>query len=511
MERRVNGVEPEKIEAVQVVTPHGTYEGGYYPAIYDPVLSYRAEEHDAEAGDKLFAGAHTKATTRASSTKERSEAVKRPILLDIGVITRHLGETIHDLTHREAVMQAYRLLTNPRVMKAVDDTLGREIRGQFKPWVQHVANSWAIDRAGNQGWAKFMSNMRANTTVMGMGFRFTTILTQIAGYSSSFEFVGTKWVTEGIFRFLAHPMKTYRFVMERSGEVRHRMDTLDRDIRAAMKREASVSGALTAAKRFAFHGIGYMDRVVTIPTWIGAYNKAIAQGLSEEDAAYQGDQAVRLSQGAGAAKDLAAVQTGKGTGGQLFQFLTTFYSFVSAYFQRQRSFGRDLVRAKPKDIPDLMARAWWLFVVTPLLPELIKMAMGAGSGPDDDEGWGWWSFKKMLGQQFSAIPFVRDIYEPIWNGVTGTKGFDYKFTPAQAAGESAVRLAKDVGKMIEGEETKQMTRNTLDAIGYATGITTGQINASTQFVIDIATGDQNPQTLGEFMEGVTTGKIKEDK
>jgi hypothetical protein len=78
------------------------------------------------------------------------------------------------------------------------------------------------------------------------------------------------------------PIDTFRFVMERSGEIRHRMDSLDRDIAAAVRRMAGDRNPLTDVKRFAFHGIGYMDRVVVIPTWIGAYNKALAAGSTRK-------------------------------------------------------------------------------------------------------------------------------------------------------------------------------------------------------------------------------------
>jgi hypothetical protein len=510
MERAINGIAPEKVEPAEIVTPFGSFRGGYYPAIYDSTLDYSAEEQAGRKAD-LFEVNYIRATTRASATKDRMEKVSRPILLDLGVINRHLGEVIHDVTHREPVMRAWRFLTNRRVMKAVDESLGREAREQFRPWMQHVANSWASERSGNEGIGRFMSKMRANTTVVGMGWRFTTMLTQLAGYSNSIEYVGIRHLPAAIARFAAHPIATTHFVMDRSDEVRHRMANLDRDVRAELRRLAEpettkrARQTMTAAKEFAFHNIGYMDRLVSVPTWLAAYNKALEAGMTEEDARYAGDKAVRLSQGAAGPKDLAAVQRGKGAWGEALKLMTMFYSYMSAFYQRQRRLGRDVRRASAKDIPNLVARAWWLIVVPPLLAELLS-----GRGPDDDEDEAWWAFRAMLGQSLGPIPLVRDVVAPAWDRAVGNPSFGYRFTPAQGGPEAFVRVAGDVGNIVEGEETKRATRNAMELVGYSTGLVPGQIASSTQFLVDIGHGEADPETLAEWYEGLTKGRIAED-
>lgn len=502
MERDINGFAPEKVDPRPVETPFGVLAGGYYPAIYDSSLDLKAEEQAGKRAD-LFEANYVRATTRASATKDRAEKVRRPILLDLGVINRHLGEVIHDVTHRRAIMQAHRFLTNERVARAVEQALGPEVRKQFRPWLKHIANSWAMERAGSEGIGRFLSKLRANTTVVGMGFRFTTMLTQVAGYSNSFEVVGERWVAPAIAQVAAHPVKSFEFVMERSDEVRFRMDNLDRDIRQSLAELSGKASPLTAAKRFAFHGIGYMDRVVVIPTWIGAYNKALSEGMTEQDAAYSADKAVRQSQGAGAPKDLAAIQTGAGRFGELFKYMTMFYSYMSAMYQRQRTLGRDIKGTR--DLPRLLARTWWLVVVPPLLSALLT-----GNGPDDDEDWGFWTLRKMLGNALGPIPVVRDVFEPAWHKFAGTKGFDYQMSPVQSAMKSFVNVAGDAGNIVQGEETKRATRDVLETAGYATGLVPGQIAASTQFLVDVGSGDADPDGFWDWYTGLTKGRLPED-
>ncbi|WP_016747316.1 hypothetical protein [Rhizorhabdus wittichii] len=503
MEKNLNGVEPERVTAKSFTNAHGAFRGGYYPAVYDPSKSMEAEVHQGKAQD-LFETVYTRATTRASATKNRMEKVQRPIWLNLGVINRHLGEVIHDVTHREAIMQAARFLEDNRVVRAIDDAIGPDYRKQFRPWLKFVANQWAMERAGNEGVGKLINRARANATVVGMGFRVGTIISQLAGYSNSVEYVGARWVGEGIVKTTASPIETFRFVMERSGEIRHRMDSLDRDVRGRLNQLEGKRGLGADVVRFAFHGIGLADRLVVIPTWLGAYNKAIAAGAQEDAAIYAADKAVRLSQGAGSAKDLAAIQRGTGKWGEAMKLFTMFYSYMSALYQRERTLGRDVRQAGIRDMPALLSRALWLIILPPVLTGILT-----GRGPDDDEDWGMWTFKNALFNALGPIPILRDLVQPVWSGVTGERGFDYQLSPLQRAGQSIVNLGKDIGRIVTGDETRRMTRDALEAAGYVTGLVPGQIAASAQFLVDVAEGDQDPETVSEWYEGLTKGRIAE--
>lgn len=516
MEKRVNGLAPEKVEAREIVTPFGTFRGGYYPAIYDSTRNYRAEENRGKESD-LFEGGYTRATTRSSATKNRLEKVTAPILLDLGVINRHLGEVIHDITHREAVMQANKFLTNERVMRLVDEALGPEIRKQFRPWVKFVANSWAIERAGNEGFGKWLGKLRANVTAVGMGLRATTVVTQISGYSNSIEVVGEKWVAPHL-KDAVNPA-AYRFVLEKSPEVRNRMDTLDRDIRTELARLSAANPVSKAARvvldgrKFFFHGIGYMDRAVVVPTWLGAYNKALSEGMDDQDAVYAADKAVRVSQGAGAPKDMAAITRGTGKWGEALKLMTMFYSYFSAMYQRERTLGRDVLgsdQRRPRNVPRLAARAFWLLIVPPLLTEVLKAGLGGGDAPDDDEWWTQWVLRKLLANSIGPIPMARDVFEPAWNAARGGQAFTPAFSPVNRALSSFVDSARDVGKIARGDETTKATKHILETAGYATGLIPGQVASAAQFLVDVGDGDADPQGFADWVQGLSTGKIKED-
>src|SRR5690606_12114897 len=158
------------------------------------------------------------------------------------------------------------------------------------------------------------------------------------------------------------------------------------------------------------------------------------------------------SQGAGAAKDLAAIQRGKGAGGEAAKLLTMFYSYMSAFYQRQRTLARDYGTAfrtgNVQDFPGLLARPVMLYFLPALAAQLI-----AARGREDDEEWREWAAWQVgLGAR-RPIPVARDVAGGL------ASGFGYNFTPASGVGTSIVNAAKDIKRLVEGEETKRATRN----------------------------------------------------
>lgn len=509
MEKRLNGVAPEKIEARSFSVTVGDevidMRGGYYPVVYDPLKSIDAEAQAARNSDALFENIYTRATTPKGFTKERT-SVARPIMLSLSVLNRHLNEVIHDVTHREAIIAADKLLSSRRIMKAVDDSLGREIRKQFRPWLQHIANEWAIDRKGLEGWDALARRLRTHSTIIGMGYRLTTILAQTAGYAGVAERVGTRWIASGMKAFAAKPIQTFDFVMERSNEVAGRMETMERDINANIRELQGRTGTLANVRRFAFHGIGYMDRAVVIPAWLGSYNKALSEGMTEAQAIHFADKVIRSTQGAGAAKDLAAVQRSS----EWMKLATMFYSYASAFYNRQRNLGRDTRRAigerDLKAFPGLLARAWWLFAVSPILGALPG-ALLSGGGPDDDESWLGWALGVMTGNFFYGVPLVRDIAS------SAVSGFDYSFTPASRMVTTLMDAAGDLKALVdmdeETETSKRSVKTAVESVGYVAKLPLGQVSNAAQFIADWASGEADPDGVGDWLTGLQRGKLEE--
>ena len=113
----------------------------------------------------------------------------------------------------------------------------------------------------------------------------------------------------------------------------------------------------------------------------------------------------------------------------------------------------------------------------------------------------------MLFQAVGAIPVVRDAARPLYDTLAGNRAFDYQLSPIQRSIQTIIDAIGAGADIATGEDTSHATRTMLEATGYVTGMVPGQLAQSTQFLVDVAYGEQDPQTFGDWLEGLTKGKL----
>lgn len=520
LQRRLTGVTPEMVKPQKVVTRHGVYEGGYYPVVYDAFADRNIEQKTARNADMLFENNWAKPTTNQGHTVART-GYTGPIDLSLSVISRHIDQVTHDLAFREAIIDVNKFLSRPEIRDEVDQVMGREYTKQFRPWLQAMANDKVYDTSGASAWEKIIRKARMNTTMVGLGFRLSTMeIHGLSALSNSIGEIGAKWMAKGTAQF-ATPDRwkaTRDFIFERSPEMATRMNEVDRNVTEAINQineHAKEFGARSVAQKifdnatkFAFHGVAMLDMASAMPTWMGAYLKAMAHerdgglNMSEDAAIDYANRAVRNAHGGGGVKDLAAVQRSKGA----MSLATMFYSFWNHMYNRQR----DLARAygqlatqggSVKDFSAVLARSFWYFVV----PQLIHALLKPSQDKDKDDSLA--GHAKHIGEEValgtvSGVPVMRDLANALVNGR------DYAITPIETAGKALVQTIRDGYHWAIGEETsKKPLKNAAAATGYAFGLPTGQIGTSAQFIWDVINGEQSPQSLADWWDGIHTGKI----
>ncbi|MCW5738198.1 MAG: hypothetical protein KIS73_29015 [Enhydrobacter sp.] len=499
MERRVNGVAPEKVERSELVTRHGTFKGGYYPMVYESKReAQKGDRTDALTAENFGAEVYTRATTPKGFTKQRVEGFNRPVHLSLEVIPQHLMEVVHDLHWREPIMAAQRFLNDARIKNAIRQKMGREYEAQLQPWLNHMALEYARDRQGMAGWDRFMKGLRTNMTMVGMGYRLTTIFSQIGGFSDSTSELGTRWMASGFKAYAAHPIDSIAFVRDRSGEMRHRADNLDRDIRKATREMVGQDSVLDPVRDFAFKGVAWADAAVTIPTWLGGYNKALHDGKTEAEAVQYADSMVRRSQGASGSKDMVRLQTS----GEAGKLITMFYSYFSHYYNAQRDVARRFIDAEsPGDFADALARAFWLNG-----PGVLAAGLLAGQGPGEDESWAAWAARTMFFNLFMGVPIARDIASEVSNAVAGKFVGGYQLSPVSRVLDTGVRVAFDAANLIQGDPATRAVSHTINLMGYLTALPTGQAATTMQFLYDaLWSGSARPEGVTDWLKGVVYG------
>lgn len=483
-EKRVTGVAPEKVEAepFSVTLRDGAtinLRGGYYPIKYDAARSTRAEQQEgAELAKDMLRGAFTRATTRRGHTKARTESVNRPIRKDLNVITEHVAQVVHDLAWHEWLIDANRLIGSEKIGQAIRETRGPEVLRTIKDAIQSIATADIVPQTKMD---TLLLYLRSNVSRSTMGISLTTALLQPFGLSQSMVRIGTRHVLRGAARWAGDTVRfenSMAWIGEKSDFMRLRAKTFNRELHEikgrVSKGQSQVRQIIDASM---FMLIQKMQLVADVPTWIGQYEKALAEGRDEKTAVAMADQAVLDAQGGGQTKDLAEFQ-------RKHPMLTMFYSYFSTTY--------NLVAESTArtDFKNPMAVAGWLsdmallLVIPSILPNLV-IAMLQGWESDEPEEWAKKLFEWQISFLMATVVGVRE-----FSGLVS--GFDY-------TGPPAARVVADAGKLStqiqQGDMDEPLAMATIRFFGTLFGIPTTQLTRSYRGWAAWEEGDAPPTSI----------------
>lgn len=498
-ERRVMGKEPAWVEpqALTVRTADGqevTLRGGYFPIVYDTRESGRAEQQaDAEQAKQMMKGAFVTATTRRSFTKTRAEAVSgRPLALTWDALFRGVNDVIHDLSWHEWVIDANRIIRNDAVDKAIRTGFGADVVQQFKTAIRDIATGEAQDM---DALSRVVAPIRKGAAVAGLGFNILNAMIQPLGLTQSMVRIGPQWVLKGVARWAQSPVQLVRDIHEKSAFMKNRAATTTaRDLNEIQSVVQGKSEARRKLDAVIFLPMVSMQIVADVPTWWGAYEKALADAPVDVDAdavearaVALADQAVIDSQASGQIKDLAAIQRG----GQLQRLFTVFYGYFSA------SYNIGVERAKatnfrsPLEVMKLAQDYLLLFVAPAMLAELVYSAL---QGEDDEPEE---MAKKLAGAQLSylmgTMVGLREASLALQKA-TGTNQFSFNY-----GGPAGLRFLQELDKLGmqvgQGEVDRALTRSLVNVGGVLLHLPSGQINRTIDGVIAVSEGDANAAAI----------------
>lgn len=477
-ERRVSGLPPAKVEPLPVSTKWGQYRGGYYPIKYDPQRSSKAEADSvAETLKQAMQGLYTRATTRRGHTKARVESVLRPVRKDLGVIFEHVDQVIHDLAWHEWLIDANRLLGAKQIDQAIREHYGPEVLHTMKEALKDIAVG---ELPAQLALHKALNHLRTGATIAGLGWNLSTALMQPLGLTQSMVRIGPQWVARGVAKWLgsaARMENTVATIYAKSEFMRLRGKTLQREINEIRNRVRGKSSAIEASY---FYLIQKFQMVADVPTWLGMYEKALAEGADEARAVALADQAVLDAQGGGQVKDLAEIQRGH----PLFKLFTNFYSyFNTTYNLTAESVARTDFR-NPASVGRLAVDFLLLYTIPAVLGALIRAAL-QGDLDDEDE-----LAERLIREQLGYLLGTMVGLRELGDAVQGFQG--YRGPPGMRFFAETTALAKQVE---QGEADEAL----LDKLNAAGGILfhypAGQVERTARGVAAIADGEAGPQAL----------------
>lgn len=488
-ERRLTGREPVWIEPSLVNTKFGAYAGGYFPAKYDAQMSTRSESLEAVTDLRIaMKGAFNTSATRDGYTQSRANAVKgRPILLSFDTISRHIHEVTHRLAWQEWLTDA------TRVINALDGDIRERLGAEALQEIHQHIRDVAVGDAPVTGTTDvLLSRIRAGSSIVGMGYRVSTALLQPSGIFQSWARLGIHAIANGVKTVLKNPVKTHEWVMENSPMMRNRARTLNREINEIVN-QVRAGKKLTTLQASYFYMISKMQIMIDIPTYVGAYEKALFD-LDYDKAGSEDDrkaietkahsfagQTVIDTQTGGEIKDLAGVQ--KGSQGQ--KLFTNFYSYFSALYNLNVENFRSKKLTNPAEFADFVATALLLNV----MPVIYSVALKNVLKGECDWGDAECLLQRYKSEQMSAV-FGQmigghDVGVAV-DVATGGNAYGY-------SGPPSLRFFSDIYKVGQQAEQGEIDMPLFKSLNSASGILfhypAGQINSTTEGILAIERGE----------------------
>lgn len=487
LNRNTTGKVAKWIEAEAMVTPHGTYRGGYFPLFPDKtrIIGEGIKEKAQPTGTGPLPVDYLRANTPKSYLKERTGgAYWVDITNGPAQMAGRMQQMIHDVAYRDFVIGAGKVLWDPKVMQAISDHYGVEYANQLKPWLKAVANEFTAPEAELSGWNETLGQIRINLIAHAIPLNYAVLGSPSVGTLNPKAF----------YNFMSNYKANMAQAMEKSKELPHLLYNMDRDINAAITQVVD-SGGYTHYQRQAVQWLlkpmVWMEQQTRAVTWHDIFGEGKGMGLTDVQAASRADAVVRQRHGATSLGDLAPLLRNKS---EFTRMATLFFG----YFSNQYNWMRTVPDAVRQGDMQKVAKTLWGTVG-------VAAMFNAALFTKRKEEEGIFSFLGRAVAQIpmSMIPGLRDVWSLYSEGYKST-------SPLVAAASNAGALLKDGYKFFTEPGTpKNMLKHTANVAGQVAGIPGMlQVGRTGQFAYDYATGAQRPKDLNEFMRGVFTGDSK---
>lgn len=508
-----------EITAEPVVTPWGTFKGGYVPAVVDPEVSDDNADRKAREKDAGFNAEYAMPMTTKGFTMARSKGYAEALTMDLRMIPKHIDEVLRFAYIQPRVSEVKRLLTHKDVAGQLVGIDKKALHGMLIPWLDRAVKQ----RAEATGWFpivdRFWRAVRRNVGMQLMVGNVTNAAQNLTGLSVALTKVKAHHLRNATIEWMRSPKAFAEFVLESSDYMRQTIESESSDLIDDINDVITNPNAfqkLQAASRK--HG-QILQRLtqnpVSLITWTGAYEQAMERldGNGEDtiaQAVREADAAVRLTQGAQGPENIARFEAGT-------PFMRAFTQFTG-YFNNKANLQ---ATEFDKTIRELglkkgAGRLFATFFFAHMAPAIIGFAILktlAGTWDDeDDDGYMDEVLSALFGSQFREatgyFPFVGNVVNLTLESFGGGSNYNDRVmnSPAISMIERAVKVPGAVYDSIEGDLKKKTVQDVLMLLGLLSGTPTGALGRPAGYLMDVEEGKAEPSGPIDFMRGVLTGK-----
>lgn len=517
--RKVFGRYFAEVTANEVVTPFGTYRGGYVPAQTDSRLVNDAKLRELAEGENESM-VYAFPASPSGFTKARVE-YNKPLLLDLRALGQHMDKVLLFSHMQGAVTDVRRLLTNKRVSYALDRIDPGAYEGMLIPWLNRAAKQIVeTPVVGDRKLSRFLSAARSRAGMALMFANLSNTVQQITGFSLAAVKVRPNLMMKATAAFIASPKETKRTVAEASEYMKGRMlnevGALNDAVEQILVNPSMLERGQAWTQQHAYFMQAAVDNTMSPIIWTAAYNQAIEDGMGAKDAIRFADGVIRQTQGTTLPEDISRFESGPAYGRLFTQFIGYFNMMANTNATAVKQIVDEMgVR---KGAGKLLYVALAGLLVPIWVAETIALAFRGGPEDEDDDGWldDWLAAVFGLGTVrglVAQVPLVGQAAQLVVNRFNDNPADDkFSLSPAVSLIESSVSAPASVYKAIVDDGNKQKAVRDVAAaatlitglpiyaaarpIGYATGIADDRIDPTgpVDLTRGLITGTASPES-----------------
>lgn len=533
----------EEVQATSVVTPFGTYRGGYVPAVTD---RYLYQKRDAQMKQEELERSNfltLMPVHKPGFSKTRVEDFTQPLQLNVAAYGMHIAKVLRFADIAPAVMQVDKIITNHRFQDAIAAHNPRLVSQMLKPFLTRAVGQTVSD--GKIGWVdRTFNHLRG---LAGMNVMFLNLINtfqQWTGFSIAASKVPASLIGRAFKEYGLAPKECAEFVKAASPFMRQRLDnfayeyqsTIEEIGNQQVQKISQVQGLGNKAAAVWSKGAPVRDMVnrhgyilqtlaqypIDVSVWKAAYEYNYSHGMSHEEAVQEADSVIRTTQSDFNPENVSAIEAGSA----LKRFFLVFYNYFNMQYNllQERAAFRKATKQYGRFALDAILIVWIPSVVGKLITDAL---MGGGDDDDDDALDALDIIQLTVGEPLkgtiSMVPLAGQISafagakmaqagsvtaQAIWgkSPYVGRVGS----APAIMLMEGAISGASDIVRIINDDEKvngRTAARNILDLTAVATGMPVGGLKRPIGYIAGVASGDiDEPETALQAVRGLVGGK-----
>ncbi len=510
------GFAPARIELGKIQTPWGEEDEWYHPLIRDPLRSeYKVQNLMEESG-------YYRPSPSAGFKKERVPGANYPIDLTFDQVPFKLKQILNYAAMSEPVADVSKIVYHPQFQMRFKQHYGPEYYSGMQKWLKDVAGNqeWipSNEKAAYEAARIIQENMSGALIGLNLGTVIKHGLT--AGVFSAREVGLINFARTGIRMIKEAPgsQEAWAETMDKSAEVRNRFrdfrDSItgtNEELFKKFDKDYKLFKVRDAIQWIGHYPVAMSDLFSAVPMWHAKYTESLKTGMTEGDAVYSADTAVRRTHGStivGAKSQLLRINN------PIVRSFMTFYNFFNNAVQRNYEYawksklaitGRELPEMTGhekeqfqrgfKNLPNILGG---ILTFGPMVGIFEQLVDPLPQGEEESNIWHW---GKVLTRPYGTmIPLLRDL-------------INYKMGGHDPSVGLYGTMARKVGDLFDektwsGEHPEKTLRKINSAFGMMTGLSNEEVGKLLQY---LASDEDKPADISDVYKIYRHGTLKERK